>query len=201
MSIGKLDTTPLDRPRGRPRSAVCDDAILDAAWRLLGEVGYARLSMERIAQEAGVGKPTLYLRYACKADVVGAAFSRLRLERAPQPTGDLVADLAAQLDHIRTAMDGVGMALVGTCLAKEEHVPDLIERLRDLSLGPGRELVRGMLRDAVAHGALPSDADIETALEMAIGAYYAIRISGAPFDEGWAERIAAAAVRLLKAAR
>lgn len=196
MPIRKLDTTPLDRPRGRPRTE-CEGAILEAAWRLLGEVGYGRLTMERIAQEAGVGKPTLYLRYAGKAEVVGAAFMRARLERAPEPTGDLQADVAAQLDHIRAVMDGVGMALVGTCLAEEEHVPDLIDRLREHSLRPGRELMRSILRDAVQRGELPAGCDIETALEMAIGAFYALRIAGQPFDEGWAARIAAATVRLL----
>lgn len=198
MPIDKLDTTPLDRRRGRPRTE-CEGAILESAWRLLGEVGYGRLTMERIAQEAGVGKPTLYLRFSSKAEVVGAAFMRARMERAPEPTGDLVPDIAAQLDHIRAVMDDVGMALVGTCLAEEQHVPDLIESLREHSLRPGRELLRGILRDAIGRGDLPEGCDTETALEMAIGAFYALRIAGQPFEAGWATRIAAAAVRLLRA--
>lgn len=198
MPIRKLDTTPLERRRGRPRTE-CEGAILEAAWRLLGELGYGRLTMERIAQEAGVGKPTLYLRYSSKAEVVGAAFMRARLERAPEPTGDLGADVAAQLDHIRAVMDGVGMGLVGTCLAEEEHVPELIHRLREHSLRPGRELLRSILRDAVDRGELPAGCDIETALEMAIGAFYAVRIAGAEFDDGWAGRVAGATLRLLRA--
>ena len=36
------------RPRGRPRSADVDAAILDAAAALLGEVGYSAMSMDKI---------------------------------------------------------------------------------------------------------------------------------------------------------
>jgi len=200
MPVGKLNMAPLaGRTRGRPRSAECDGAILTATWRLLGEVGYVRLSMEGIAAAAGVGKPTLYLRYASKADVVAAAFARVRMQRAPAPVGDLRADITAQLEHIRATMEGVGMALVGTCLAEEVHVPDLIELLRERSLRPGRQVLRDILRTGVDRGELPADADIETAIAMGVGSYYARRIAGEPFDDGWADRIAAAMLRLLAA--
>lgn len=193
MPVEKLNMAPLaGRTRGRPRSAECDGAILAATWRLLGEVGYVRLSMEGIAAAAGVGKPTLYLRYASKADVVAAAFARVRMQRAPAPVGDLRADVAAQLDHIRAVMEEVGMALVGTCLAEEDHVPDLIELLRERSLRPGRQVLRDILQAGVDRGELPAGADIETAIAMGVGGYYARRIAGEPFDDEWADRIAVA---------
>lgn len=198
MPAEKLNLAPLaGRTRGRPRSAECDGAILTATWRLLGEVGYVRLSMEGIAAAAGVGKPTLYLRYASKADVVAAAFARARMQRAPEPVGDLRADMAAQLEHIRAVMEGVGMALVGTCLAEEVHVPDLIELLRERSLRPGRQVLREILRAGVDRGDLPVDADIETGILMAVGSYYAQRIAGEEFDEGWGERVADATLAML----
>lgn len=200
MSIDKLDTTPLQRAggaRGRPRSAECDGAILDAAWRLLEQVGYLKLSMERIAQEAGVGKPTLYLRYSSKAEVVAAAFLRNRLHRAPRPRGDLRADIAAQLDHIRVVMDGVGMCLLGTCLVEEDSAPDLMRLLREHSLRPGRQILRDLLERARRRGEIAADGDIEAALQMAVGAFYATRIAGDPFPPGWADRVAAATLRML----
>lgn len=197
MSLDKLDTTPLRRP-GRPRSAECDGAILDAAWRLLGEVGYMRLSMERIAAEANVGKPTLYLRYSSKAEVVAAAFLRHRIDRAPRPAGDLRADIAAQLDHIREVMDGVGMCLVGTCLMEEEHAPDLIALLRERSLRPGRQILRDLLEAARERGEIGAGADVEVAITMAIGSFYATRIAGDAFPPDWAERVADATVRALR---
>ncbi len=200
MPARKLNIEPIEGgKRGRPRSAECDDAILDATWRLLGEVGYVRLSMEGIAQAAGVGKPTLYLRYSSKADVVAAAFMSRRMGRAPRPVGDLRADVAAQLDHMRATMEAVGIGLLGTCLAEERHVPDLIEMLRERSVHPGRQIMRDILTGGVRDGLLDADADIETAIAMGVGSYYARRVSGDPFDDGWADRIAGAMLRLLGA--
>lgn len=185
------------RLRGRPRSVERDDAILEAAARLLGELGYSRMSMEAVAAAAGVSKPTLYLRYAGKADLVAAAFERLRIGGAPALSGDLRADLVAQLRHLRLVFERVGMSMVGVCLAEADHLPDLIARLRTRSLEPGRALMRDALAAAQARGAVAADADIETAIETAVGAYYARYLAGQPFDAGWEERVADATLRSL----
>lgn len=42
--------------RGRPRSNKVHNSILDATLSLLAEVGVEKISMEMIAQRAGVGK-------------------------------------------------------------------------------------------------------------------------------------------------
>jgi AcrR family transcriptional regulator len=191
--------TPTPRGRGRPRSTAHDDAILAAALDALRRQGYSRMSMEGVAAAAGVSKPTLYLRYGSKAELAAAAFAGVRLGGAPAATGDLRADLVAQLRHLRVSLQGLGMALVGVCLAEEDHLPDLIAELRARSLRPGRQLVRDALAAARARGELPPDADIETAIETAFGAYYARYIAGEPFDAGWDERIADATLRSLGA--
>ena len=183
--------------RGRPRSQAHDDAILDAAVQMLAEVGYTRLSMEGVATAAGVSKPTLYLRYASKAELVAAAFARVRMDEAPPLSGDLRADLVAQLRHLRATFERVGMSVLGVCLAEEEHVPDLIEELRARSLRPGRQVLRDALLAARDRGEIGRDADLEAAIEMAIGAYYARYLSGEGFAPGWEERIADATLRSL----
>ena len=154
------------------------------------EVGYARLTMEGVAAAAGVSKPTLYLRYSGKAELVVAAHERVRLEQAPAPTGDLRADLVAQLRHLQETFARLGMSVIGVCLAEEESLPDLIAGLRTRSLEPGRAILRGAMQAAVARGELPPDADVETAIETAVGAYYARYLAGQPFDDAWAERVA-----------
>ena len=190
------------RGRGRPRSTEHDDAILDAAVCLMREVGYARMSMEAVAAAAGVSKPTLYLRYAGKAELVVAAHERVRIRDAPAPTGDLRADLVAQLRHLHDVFARLGMSVVGVCLAEEDGLPDLIAALRARSVEPGRQMMRDAIAGAAARGELPpgAEADAETAIEMAIGAYYARYIAGRPFDEGWPERVADATLRALGAA-
>ena len=48
--------------RGRPPSVAAENhaAILDAVYALLREQSVRDLTMEAVAQRAGVGKPTLY---------------------------------------------------------------------------------------------------------------------------------------------
>jgi AcrR family transcriptional regulator len=192
------DAPASGRARGRPRSVAHDDAILDAAVRLLGELGYAGMSMEAVAAEAGVSKPTLYLRYGGKPELVAAAFERLRVGGAPAPTGDVRADLVAQLRHLRAVFARVGMSLVGVCMAEAEHVSQLAEGLRTRSLEPGRQLMRDVLTTARDRGEIDPGADLETAIEMAFGAYYAHYLAGQGFDAGWEERVADAILRGLR---
>lgn len=186
---------PPARPRGRPRSAAHDAAVLDAAERLLAEVGYARMSMEAVAARAGVGKPTLYRRYGSKPELVAAAFARLRMGGAPEPSGDLRADLVAQLRHVRGVFARVGLSMVGICLAEADREPELIAALRTTSLQPGRRLMRDTLAAARDRGELPADADLETAVETAFGAYYARSVAGDAFDDTWDGRVVEAVLR------
>ena len=62
---------------GRPRSEEAHQAILDATLALLGEVGYSALTVEGVAQRAGVGKATIYRRWSSKLPLVVEAFGAL----------------------------------------------------------------------------------------------------------------------------
>lgn len=45
------------------------DAILDAVGRLLGRYGYKKMTVDDIAQDAGIGKGTIYLHFPSKEEV------------------------------------------------------------------------------------------------------------------------------------
>ena len=51
----------------RRRGTKLEDALLDAAWEELQEVGYTRLTMEAVAARAGTSKPVLYRRWPNRA--------------------------------------------------------------------------------------------------------------------------------------
>ena len=80
---------PVRRARGPGRltateTAVLHDRMLDAAEAVFVEQGYARATMEQISRRAGVGRKTLYARYASKAEVLSAVVNRL-LDSAMAP--------------------------------------------------------------------------------------------------------------------
>ena len=176
--------------RGRPRSRGYDEAILDATLRLLGELGYARMSMDAIAAEAGVSKPTIYARYRGKADLATAALRHLREAGAPAATGDLRADLVAQLRQLRENVERLSLSsLVGTCLTEQVHNPELLELFRERTVIPRVEIVRDLLAAARDRGEIRPGADIEAAAVLFMGALQSQRLYRGDYPEGWEERI------------
>ena len=186
--------TTARRP-GRPRSAAVDAAIIDAALRLLATEGYARMSVDRVAAEAGVSKAAIYLRYRSKADLATAALAHLREAGEADPSGDLRADLVAELRQLRRNAERVsGMALIGTCLVEEQHTPELLPLYRERTSRPRRARLRAMLEDARARGEIAA-AEIEPVIDLFMGAYQSRYISGQPFPARWEEGIVATLLR------
>ena len=104
------------------------------------------MSVDAVAVEAGVTKPTIYRRYPSKTDLAAAALEHLAASRdasAPAPTGDLRRDLIAHLRHFRAGIDRpFGIALVGTVLAEEHDTPELLDLYRRVIVRPRRRMVR-----------------------------------------------------------
>jgi AcrR family transcriptional regulator len=178
------------RRAGRPRSAVVDAAILDAALRLLAAEGYARMTVDGVAAEAGVSKAAIYLRYRGKADLATAALAHLREAGQPAPTGDLRADLVVELRRLRHNAERVSaMPLVGTCLMEEQHTPELLPLFRERTLGPRRAWLRELLEEGCARGEIAAGVDLEPAIDLFMGAYQSRYLSGEPLGDGWEEGI------------
>lgn len=185
-----MSATTRPRRAGRPRSAAVDVAILDAALLLLSSEGYARMSVDGVAAEAGVSKAAIYLRHRGKADLATAALAHLRETGQPAPTGDLRADLVAELRRLRRNAERVSaMPLVGTCLMEEQHTPELLPLFRERTLGPRRVRLRELLEGGRACGEIAADADLEPAIDLFMGAYQSRYLSGEPLGDGWEEGI------------
>lgn len=67
-------------PLGRPRDPKADTSILDAARTLFSSEGYASVTMDAVAAAAGVGKQTIYRRWASKAELAIDAISESAAE-------------------------------------------------------------------------------------------------------------------------
>ncbi len=152
--------------------------------------GYARMSVDAVAAEAGVSKPTLYLRYPSKAALATAALAHVREETAPKETGATRADLVALLRHFRAGVERPhGMAMVGTVLAEERHTPELFAQFQMRLVEPRRRMLRSVLERAQARGELAADADLETAVNALVGSYYAGYLASGRSPRDWPERV------------
>jgi AcrR family transcriptional regulator len=176
-------------PRGRPRSRARDAAILDAALTLMEREGFARMSMEAVAAEAGTTKATVYRRHRSKAELATAALAYLREQRPAPHTDDPRADLVEELERFRAGVERPhGMTMLGTVLAEEQHVPELMEAFRRDVVRPRRE----RLGEILDRCRLRPELDVETAATMLVGSYYAAYLASGLPDRGWARRAAEA---------
>jgi AcrR family transcriptional regulator len=150
-------------------------AILSAAFDLLREVGYAKLSIEGIAARAGVGKQTIYRWWPSKGAVIFDAFLVLSEGAEGEPpvlpdTGDLQADLSAVLRATVTELNDPRYDQPMRALATEiAHDPELAAAYADRLDGPLKEAKRQRLRAAQRAGQLAEDLDLDVAVEMIWG--------------------------------
>ena len=177
------------RHAGRPRSVEKEAAILEAAVATLASHGFTRMTLQQVADLAGVSKSTIHLRWKTKADLVTAALASMRMTWVEAGTGETRADLVAILEDFATTIGAVnGMALIGTCLAEESHTPELLGLLRERTVLPRRALLREVLEAGVATGELRPGADLDAAVSALLGTYYADHLAGRGGRHGWATR-------------
>jgi AcrR family transcriptional regulator len=184
--------------RGRPLDPQVSDAVLDAAVRVLNEQGFARMTMEAVAREAGVGKPALYRRYGSKAELVVAAIAtRLRPMALPD-LGDTEAELRTLAEGLPEDAEAY-LALIGGLIAERGHHPELIAAFRDTLLNPRRALVVEAIRRGQARGDLRDDVDPVIALDLFAGQILARAFAGADTGPAWREHMFATWYGLISA--
>ena len=131
-------------------------------------MGFSALTVEGVAQRAGVGKATIYRRWPSKLPLVVEAFGQLpALEDAD--TGDLVTDVKRMLRSYLELFNATPLATALPSLAGERaHNPELSELL-DPVLRMRRQPLRAALERAVARGEIASNVDLELAADMIVG--------------------------------
>lgn len=153
---------------GRPRSEEAHQAILDATLELLAEVGFSALTVEGVASRAGVGKATIYRRWASKLPLVVEAFGTLpALEDAD--TGSVERDLKTMLRSYMELFHRTPLGTVVPSLAGERfHDPELSKRFEPVMKDRRQPLVRAIQR-GVERGELREDLDVELAADLVVG--------------------------------
>ncbi|WP_439662383.1 TetR/AcrR family transcriptional regulator [Lentzea sp. HUAS TT2] len=148
-------------------------AILTAAIDLVGEVGYPKLTIERIAKSAGVGKQTIYRWWPSKGALFFDAFLTLAGdgEAAALPdTGDLAADLklvlTATVEELNDPRFDQAMRALHTEIVLDQAIAaDYATRLDK----PMREIKKARLLTAQQAGQLAEDVDLEVAVDLIWG--------------------------------
>jgi AcrR family transcriptional regulator len=179
------------RPRpGRRRDPACDEAILRATVDAFVDEGYAGVSIEGVAARAGVGKATIYRRFASKAELVAEAVRATAcIDDNLVDTGDLRADLISMLSPMVERLRGPDGKLLLTFAAERVGNPDLAAAFERSVIGAKRVHVRKLLDEAVERGELAADADLELIAESGPAIIWHHALYGLPLDDDLPSRI------------
>jgi AcrR family transcriptional regulator len=179
--------------RGRRRSERSHEAIIAATQQLLVERSYPELTIEGIAERAGVGKQTIYRWWPSKAALVLEAYLAGSVT-VPLPAEGTTAreDVRALLGWLIAVLaQPVGGHVVAGLVADLQHDADLAEGFHRDVVPARRGPMRAALERARARGEIRADADIELAVDALHGAvFYRLLLSGEPLDDDFADRLA-----------
>ncbi|MGW7068781.1 TetR/AcrR family transcriptional regulator [Streptomyces sp. NPDC054855] len=155
-------------PNSERRSARARRAILDAAFDLVCRKGFAKVTIEAIAAQAGVGKPTIYRWWRSKGAVMLEAMSEeLGDDFAYPDTGDIAADLTAQISAVsqRLVTGKYSEAYKGV-ISEAQNDPALMKAFRETILEPSLVECRARLNSAIAAEQLRSDVPIDVMVDL-----------------------------------
>jgi len=170
---------------GRPRSEASHQAIIRATLELLIDVGYGALTMEAVRTHAGVGKATVYRRWASKAELVRDAIVFLHEEFETPDTGSLRGDYDALAGAVRASASRGGAAmLMPRLLGESVHDPELFAIFRANLVEPRRAALRTVLERAVARREIREGIDPELMVDLFAGpAVYRLLITGGDMSQ------------------
>lgn len=163
-----------------------------ATRRLLIQVGYEQVSMESIAREAGVSRPTIYRRWPSRTHVIfEAAFGAAGGGQTVARSGDFETDLRA---FVRGAVtfwrEPVVAAATMGILAERRRDTELHIRTQQLLDDMIRAELAALVRAGVDQGVVRAGVDTDTLFNVLVGTtFYEVLVDGRGDTENLADRL------------
>lgn len=162
----KIETTQTKR-RGRPRCDDINQKILETTYEMLQEMSFNSLTIEGIAARAGVGKPTIYLRWSNKASLVMDAFlAATTTELAFPDTGSVIEDVRLQMQSLVKLMNSPRGQIIATIIGGGQTDPELIAAFRLNWLLARRTEAKKAIERGIDRGELPVGLNLELAIDV-----------------------------------
>ena len=171
--------------RGRPRDTAVEGRVLQAAMAEMRERGYDGMSVDRVAERAGVAKTTIYRRWPSKAELVIAMIAQLRSAVPFEPSGDPRRDLTELVIGIATTLNAIPTTLVADLTAAAAREPRVGERVRALWAERHAAVTAVVAQTPAAGHASPA-----VLVDQLVGPlYYRLLITGEPIDPAYVREL------------
>lgn len=179
-----------------PRVARTREAVREAVRELVQRSGFEAVSHQQVADEAGVGRATVYRHWPNRTDLLLDAITEVQAPSDWQSTGDLNDDLARELERLqRTLSTSPLVPELVVLIGRAEWDPDLRQTKAEL-LASGTAGVRRALQAAIERGDLPADQDLDASIARLAGPLFYRRVlAHAPIDDTFVAGVISAFVR------
>ena len=175
--------------RGRPRDAGVEGRVLQAAMAEMRAGGYDGMSIDRVAERAGVAKTTIYRRWPTKAELVIAMIAGLRSAVPVAPSGDPRRDLTELVTGIAETLNGIPTTLIADLAAAAAREPRVGESVRGL-WGERHAAVTAVVAQAQADGLVPGHAAPAVLVDQMVGPlYYRLLVTGEPITSAYVREL------------
>lgn len=171
---------------------------MDATRRLLTRDGYDQVTIDAIAREAGVSRPTVYRRWPSKAHVIfDAAFGQPPDAALVEDSGDFETDLLVFVRAVlRFWREPVVEAAALGILADRNRDRDLHIRTQQLLDERTLTEFRTLVRSGVGQGLVRRDVDVDMLYQVLVGtAFYSAQVQQHQDADSLAERLCALVIR------
>lgn len=188
IDLHKPDLPEARAPRRGPERR---EAICEAVFELLGEVGYDRMTMDAVATRARASKATIYRTWPDKPGLVAEALVN-RFGATPEApnTGSLRGDLMALMTlacKITNSADGEVITGVMTAAARN---PALARTVHECTYASKHQVNETIIRQAAARGEVRPDTDTHVFHEVIYSMIMTRKMTGEqPLDEEFSRHV------------
>ncbi|CAH2715931.1 HTH-type transcriptional regulator AqdR [Neobacillus rhizosphaerae] len=181
----------MNAKRGRPRNVETQKSILSASYELLLENGFGSVTVEKIAERAGVSKATIYKWWTNKAAVVMDGFLSAAAARLPVPdTGLVFNDIlihATSLARFLTSREG---KIIKELIGEGQFDSGLAEAYRTRYFHPRRLEAKHLMERGVQRGELRENLDLDLSIDLIYGPiFYRLLVIGENLDDVYVENL------------
>ncbi|HWA61078.1 MAG TPA: TetR/AcrR family transcriptional regulator [Caulobacteraceae bacterium] len=162
------DGAALAPARGRPRDPLMEARVFDAAIALYAEAGWAGFNFDAVARRAGVGKASLYRRWAGRGDLLRQTLEQRWYAVEGIDTGTLRGDLLALARSIGRALTGPHSGAQSWMRLDGALHPEVLDFLRPYSEAAVRQ-GRAIVRRAIARGEIDSGVNPGLLMDLVVG--------------------------------
>jgi AcrR family transcriptional regulator len=173
--------------RGRPKSKASYERALAVARDILLTQGFGRLTMDAVASQSGVSKPTLYRHWANAQQLAMAALvPRAEIEGAH--IGQTArARLTNQLETLIETFATTRGRQIAVALASADPDSEYTRAFRNRVLLTSREIGREIVEGAIRQGEFARPSDLEALLDMIYGPiFYRLFMGHLPLNKSLA---------------